>query len=146
MKQGYSKLNCHPERRHALREAERTPESKANHKTLVIPNRAESQILVIPNRAESQTLVIPNRAESPVRNLLFRQRPELASLIEVPHYRPLQNLPTPTRTCTVFSPGFGTASPAFEICRYRNSTLQLYLGPSTCVPSAAAEVKFTAFV
>ena len=58
----------------------------------------------------------------------------------------LQNLPTPTRTCTVFSPGFGVASPAFEICRYRTSTLQLYFAPSTCVPKAAAEVKFTVFV
>src|SRR5271157_1196542 len=61
-------------------------------------------------------------------------------------YRPRQNLPTPTLTCTVFSPGFGTASPAFEICRYRNSTHQLYFAFSTCIPSAAAEVKFSVFV
>jgi hypothetical protein len=59
---------------------------------------------------------------------------------------PRQNRPTPTRTCTVFSPGFGVASPAFEICKYRNSTLQLYFAPRTCVPKAAAEVKFTVFV
>ena len=62
------------------------------------------------------------------------------------HYRPRQNRPTPTLTCTVFSPGFGVASPAFDICKYRNSTLQLYFAPSTCVPNAAAEVKFTVFV
>ncbi len=60
--------------------------------------------------------------------------------------RPRQNRPTPTRTCTVFNPGFGFASPAFEICKYRSSTLQLYFAPSRCVPSAAAEVKFTVFV
>src|SRR5713101_6276088 len=58
----------------------------------------------------------------------------------------LQNLPTPTLTCTVFSPGFAVASPAFDICRYRTSRLQLYFAPSTCVPSAAADVKFTVFV
>jgi hypothetical protein len=58
----------------------------------------------------------------------------------------LQKRPTPTLTCTVFSPGFGVASPAFDICRYRTSTLQLYFAPSTCVPKAAAEVKFTVFV
>ncbi len=34
---------------------------------------------------------------------------------ESPYF--FQNRPTPTRTCTVFSPGFGVANPAFEICR-----------------------------
>jgi len=27
-----------------------------------------------------------------------------------------KNFPNPNRTCTVFTPGFGTVSPAFEIC------------------------------
>lgn len=64
----------------------------------------------------------------------------------LPYFLALQNRPTPTRTCTVFSPGFGVASPAFDMCRYRSSTLQLYFAPSTCVPSAADDVKFTVFV
>jgi hypothetical protein len=27
-----------------------------------------------------------------------------------------KNFPNPNRTCTVFTPGFGTVSPAFEMC------------------------------
>ena len=27
-----------------------------------------------------------------------------------------KNFPIPTRTCTVFTPGFGVANPAFEMC------------------------------
>ena len=77
---------------------------------------------------------------------MWRQPPRLSAERSEPTLYFLQNLPTPTRTCTVFIPGFGVASPAFETCKYRNSTLQLYFAPNTCVPSAAPEVKFTVFV
>ena len=32
------------------------------------------------------------------------------------HYFFPKNFPNPKRTCTVFTPGFGTVSPAFEMC------------------------------
>jgi hypothetical protein len=97
---------------------------------------------------KAHSSVIPNRAESPVRNPLFNPRPT-SGRRPPPSPHPsyfLQNLPTPTLTCTVFSPGFGTASPAFEICKYHNSTLQLYFSPRMCVPNAALGLKFTVFV
>jgi hypothetical protein len=122
----------------------------------VIPNRAESPVRnplfnPRPTLAPCQTtqpFVIPNRAESPVRNPLFNPRPT-SGRRPPPSPHPsyfLQNLPTPTLTCTVFSPGFGTASPAFEICKYHTSTLQLYFSPRMCVPNAALGLKFTVFV
>ena len=40
------------------------------------------------------------------------------------YFRP-QILAKPSRTCTVFRPGLGTSSPAFEMCIYRTSTLQV---------------------
>ena len=32
------------------------------------------------------------------------------------HYFFPKNFPNPNRTCTVFTPGFGTVNPAFEMC------------------------------
>lgn len=43
----------------------------------------------------------------------------------------------------VLIPGFGVASPAFEICMYRTSALQLYLLRKKCIPIVPEEVKFT---
>src|SRR6266853_868888 len=40
-------------------------------------------------------------------------------------------------------PGFGVASPAFEMCMNRTSALQLYLLRKKCNPSAPDVVKFT---
>src|SRR3981081_1776361 len=52
-----------------------------------------------------------------------------------------KNFPNPNRTCTVFTPGFGDVSPAFETCMYRRSTDQV-CSPRKCIPNAAPDVKF----
>ena len=52
-----------------------------------------------------------------------------------------KNFPNPSRTCTVFTPGFGTVSPAFEMCMYRTSTDHACF-PKKYIPNAAPEVKF----
>src|ERR1039457_6874570 len=56
-------------------------------------------------------------------------------------YRFPKNFPNPRRTCTVFTPGFGTVSPALEICMYRTSTDHVR-SPKKGGPKAAPDVKF----
>src|ERR1017187_3495932 len=57
------------------------------------------------------------------------------------HFFP-KNFPNPTLTCTVLIPGFGTVSPAFEICIYRTSTVHA-CSRKMWTPRAALDVKFT---
>lgn len=102
---------------------------------------------VLSVRPESRMPWTPDDQECDhhLMNLAWSVAPLLASFARSGASHFLQNLPTPTLTCTVFSPGFSAASPALEICKYHNSKLQLYFSPRMCVPNAAPGVKFTVF-